>query len=331
MHPNWKALASVYIPRQTFVSASSKKTTPPDSTAQNSTFPSNFQSYKEYQSIIESTPSSSTGVAQPAVTRSKSKLSAAAIPFNQNLFFKAAMANDCATIRNMFRCQTTVNTSVNAVDSFGWSALMMAACENATEAVVLLLELGADRDYIDAKGHSALSLAKAKNYGFVVQELTKPRHKEEAPPETTHKNEPFFCKLCKREFKETSEQSHRASTVHQFNYNRKRGLKTTTYYGLPDTHKGFQMLLRQGWDREKGLGPRQDGQQFPVKTVLRKRGAGLGIQQDPARVTHFGMYDTEAVRRRWEPVAKKPLTKKDMLRNISKDKRKEMKLRQELS
>ena len=91
------------------------------------------------------------------------------------------------------------------------------------------------------------------------------------------------------------------------------------------------MLLREGWDPEGGLGSEQQGQQFPVKTVLKRDRLGFGIKgKDKARVTHFEAGDTAAIRRPSEEcfVDAKQLKKKDIVREA---KQWELRMRQYLN
>ena len=90
------------------------------------------------------------------------------------------------------------------------------------------------------------------------------------------------------------------------------------------------MLLREGWDPEGGLGSEQQGQQFPVKTVLKRDRLGFGIKgKDKARVTHFEAGHTAAIRRPSEEcfVDAKQL-KKDIVREA---KQWELRMRQYLN
>lgn len=52
--------------------------------------------------------------------------------------------------------------NVNATDSFGWTALMQAACDSTPEMVQLLLDSGADKSYKDSEGKTAYDYAIGK-------------------------------------------------------------------------------------------------------------------------------------------------------------------------
>jgi len=57
------------------------------------------------------------------------------------------------------------------------------------------------------------------------------------------------------------------------------------------------MLLRSGWSREEGLGPKGQGMRAPVKTVLKRDRLGLGLSdtKNKPKVTHFSSFDPKSV------------------------------------
>jgi len=68
---------------------------------------------------------------------------------------------------------------INAQDSQGWTALMMAAAHGHTEIVRMMLERGADREIKEEKGLTALMMAQQYNYSeyrTIVKNLTKIFH-----------------------------------------------------------------------------------------------------------------------------------------------------------
>ena len=140
----------------------------------------------------------------------------------------------------------------------------------------------------------------------------------------------FYCELCQMPIPNASKSDHSTSTLHLFSCQHQ---PSVTSYGIPESNRGFQMLLRSGWDREKGLGPHKQGQRFPVKTVLKQDrlgfGSGGGEGKQKARVTHFSAHDRAAVRfsrDRHKKVQQVP-KKKDILQEKQKDKQWEKRLR----
>lgn len=250
--------------------------------------------------------------------------------FDRNLLFRAALSDDLETVSSL----NYKGNDVNSCDSFGWSALMIAACEGSQKVCKFLLNEGCNVNTVDRSGNSALSLAKAKNRTEIVKMLEerienvektdKPIDETETEPVTF---EPFWCENCQRMFKETSKESHVASTLHRFN--RKNTFEFSRRYFIPESNIGFKMMLRQGWDRESGLGPNNEGKIYPVKTTIRKARSGLGVKQDSARITHYSAFDRDAIK--WRSPPPKAKTKKQLERDLNKNKRKEIAIRKALS
>lgn len=181
--------------------------------------------------------------------------------------FKMAECNNVEVLSKL----VASGIDVNQRDSFGWTSLMCAACSGAESAVRILLGARADVTASDP-GYNALYLAKKHGHAKIVKLLT---HGLEPPPPTSllvkHETT-YYCELCKVTCK-TSKLKHEASTVHLLTVN---SLKVKTFYGIPESNKGFQMLMRHGWDREKGLGPEGSGRKFPIKATQRKDRRGVG-------------------------------------------------------
>ena len=93
------------------------------------------------------------------------------------------------------------------------------------------------------------------------------------------------------------------------------------------------MMLRSGWQPEKGLGSEGQGQKFPVKTVLKRDRQGLGVEKESrAKVTHFGPKDTasvETVVKTERKMRASTLSKKAQRKKLSKERRKERDFRLE--
>ncbi|XP_019645724.1 PREDICTED: G patch domain and ankyrin repeat-containing protein 1 homolog [Branchiostoma belcheri] len=207
---------------------------------------------------------------------------------------------------------------LNATDPFGWTALMCASFAGHQSVVRCLLEHGANwREQADSRGRNALDLArKARHQNIVdlIQEFSNNgilSVAKDDQEETGQDQNGYFCGVCQQEFKETSKEDHEHSTVHLFNC---QHAPPSTMYFLPESNRGFQMMLREGWDREEGLGrDGRKGQKFPVKTVLKRDRTGLGARQDyRAKVTHFSSRDTKAVKKPQE--SEKKLRKRTLSR-----------------
>lgn len=191
---------------------------------------------------------------------------------------------------------------INVCDQFSWTALMCASHSGQFCVVKYLLDKGAEwRNHKDSQGRTALDLARlANNFNVVdlllsINDGAKTKHKKMSKKESCTKKAKFWCSICEQEFTD-SRKVHHGSTVHLFNTQRK---PQKTFYYIPDGNVGYQMMLKSGWNEEKGLGPEGIGRKFPVKTVLKRDRLGLGSKESKqARVTHFGPNDHSAVRRR---------------------------------
>ncbi len=212
--------------------------------------------------------------------------------------FLAAQANDADKLQE---CLEEVS-DIDSCDQYGWSALMMAASAGSLDAVQLLLEAGADVSVVDKSGNTCLRLAKIKGHRDVAdliinhnaQLLTRRAENVEAEDGSAAKS--FFCEECKMTFVESTYLEHLSSTVHQISSGA-ASFKHPTYYGLPESNRGFQMMLSKGWDREGGLGPDgKKGKKFPVKTVLKRDRQGIGAEgANIPRVSHFKPNDPASV------------------------------------
>ncbi len=245
---------------------------------------------------------------------------------------------------------------VNMTDTFDWTLLMSAAYAGHIETVKYLMSVGAEwRETINSSGQNAVDLALSAGHNHIA-DLIKHYNDEKYIPSsnsrdlnshisyldpndndsqfniqnTPEKREPYFCDICKLSVSQEAPHKHSTSTLHQFNC--QHHPSPHVVYGIPQSNRGYQMLLKKGWDPESGLGSEQQGQQFPVKTVLKRDRLGLGVQsKDKARVTHFEAGDTAAIRRPGDSVETKQLKKKEILREARKDKQWELKMRQYLS
>lgn len=324
MHPNWKALATLHYPPQLFVTEG--ETSCSNKRKKSKVIPENItgeDAAKFYEKIVSTTPSVPSPLEAPQQPAEK-KLNRVllAMPFNEKEFFKAAMQNDSCLIERMIHSNLKF---INTVDQYGWTALMMAACDGCSGSVNMLLEYGADTAIKDKKGYDALSLATKNHHAHIIKELQKQTKPQNSAPDMMY--EEFHCDLCNQKFKEITKNKHRCSTLHQLNIGNK--YKYSTRYGIPDSNRGFQLMIKQGWDRDKGLGPNEDGKLYPVKTVIRKYRNGIGVEQQSAKVTHFGPNDLNAIKTRVNHP--KSQTKRQLNKALHKNRIQERILRNELS
>ncbi|XP_030025294.1 G patch domain and ankyrin repeat-containing protein 1 homolog [Manduca sexta] len=184
--------------------------------------------------------------------------------------------NDVDTLRQVLdNCPDKINT----IDEFGWSLLMIACQANSIDTARELLLRGADISVRDKAGNSARSLViKNKNYQLADILLS---HRTKSP-DTIRNDEPkvklkenYHCETCNKVFADKEE--HLSSTIH--NINASRGKKPTANFVIPSSNKGYQLMLKDGWDRLSGLGPDGSGKKYPIKTVQKIDRKGLGHEK----------------------------------------------------
>ena len=251
---------------------------------------------------------------------------------------------------------TSGSQDVNAVDSFGWTVLMCASHAGHTDVVrYLLQEVGAQwKEIADRRGNTAVDLARISGH-FRTADLiekfddrqslipdTKPtgsrsisRKRRKSSSEQLSKKSTHYCEVCGMNVavvKESEVVGHKTSTLHQFSCQHKpRG----SFYGIPRSNRGYQLLVKGGWDPEGGLGSRKQGQKYPVKTVLKQDRLGLGVsakETSRPRVTHFSAFDEDAVKSAWERnsvLKKAPVQrrKREIVKAAEKEKKWELKMR----
>ncbi|XP_046366569.2 G patch domain and ankyrin repeat-containing protein 1-like isoform X2 [Haliotis rufescens] len=193
----------------------------------------------------------------------------------------------------------TSGANINVKDLYGWTPLMCSAYAGHMGVVQTLLGLGADWGLCERKGRTARDLANKVGHGSIVKLIDDTIADFQSSDDGSSSNqrvtneEGFFCEICKRHFSEGTERSHKTSTVHLFNCQLKP--KKPSYL-ISESNVGYQMMLRSGWNADRGLGPREEGQKYPVKTVLKRNREGLGGEQKSTpRVTHFPPRDVRAV------------------------------------
>ena len=251
---------------------------------------------------------------------------------------------------------------INTVDGFNWTLLMCAAHAGHTTIVEYLLDQGADwQHYTDRRRNNAADLARIAGHPniaelieshtrtcsnpyshkqsypsthetqTVIEDCREKRHHSSASNSKITDQSPssFYCEICKMTVKLDSStvSKHTTSTVHQFSC---QHIPKVTPYIIPESNRGFQLLLKGGWNPEKGLGPEQQGQQLPVKTVLKQDRLGFGLSRKAKpRVTHFSAHDKAAVkphRERFRKEKEQP-KKKDILKAAERDRRWEIRMR----
>ncbi|XP_065898416.1 G patch domain and ankyrin repeat-containing protein 1-like [Dysidea avara] len=223
--------------------------------------------------------------------------------------FQAAQSGDLVTIEEALLQD---KFDINMTDSYNWTLLMCAAYAGHHPVVELLVRHRALWEEVrDRRGFNAADLATTGGHVSIVDLLVTPSHQPSDSPaanvnirsrrkrrrSTIEKNLPekFFCSVCQIEVNGLLEHEHNLSTVHQFN---SQFRSTDIPYSIPHSNKGFQLLMKGGWNPECGLGPDGQGTRQPVKTVLKRDREGLGSGKKlKPRVTHFPSFDKSAIHR----------------------------------
>lgn len=253
-----------------------------------------------------------------------------------NCVLKAVESGDLEFLQH-----NLTSSNVNISDDYGWTPLMSAAFCGNYKIVDFLLKLGANTRCRDKSGFTAGGLASKKNYSGIVALL---REKQSSSnPEASssmaassqkdtdqrRKSKEFYCTICRETFRETTLQKHQTSTLHIFNTKPK--LPDVGAYAIPRQNRGYQMLLKKGWN-EGGLGPDARGSKYPVKTVLKRDRRGLDDgSKAKARVTHFGSGDSRAVASITRKPREKTVRRRDRERLLSREARRERAFRRALS
>ncbi|XP_071509513.1 G patch domain and ankyrin repeat-containing protein 1-like [Diadema antillarum] len=226
------------------------------------------------------------------------------------------------------------DVSLKHSDQYGWNALMCAAYSGHFRLVRYLTK----KDpflchHRNKQGQSASDLANLAGHHSIARFLQQCEEGSAATTEVvtgaacsspSRSNQPYWCDACQVEIRNSASDMHQRSTAHLFSC--KHAPKSTLYH-IPESNRGYQMLLQDGWDQEMGLGKAGEGNKFPVKTILKRdrRGLGAADTDSKPRITHFKPYDTDAVRRqpkkeRKNQVKTNPVNKKTQVRDRDRQK-----------
>ncbi|XP_057323910.1 G patch domain and ankyrin repeat-containing protein 1 homolog isoform X1 [Microplitis mediator] len=227
----------------------------------------------------------------------------------------------------------------NIFDNYGWTPLMSAAYCGNKLIVEFLLKLNANKEYKNKCGLTAIKLAKKNNFNNIIELLENDKEflsKNLNINDNYNDSWNFYCKICNKNYKETTVKQHEASIIHNLNKNFELPPAFNSY-GLSKQNKGYQIMLNNGWDDRKGLGPTGTGFKYPVKTILKRDRKGLGKKPfDKPRITHFKSNDINAITHIKQSKininsSKKILRKKDREKIINKMRKKDREIRIELS
>ncbi|KAM3957909.1 G patch domain and ankyrin repeat-containing protein 1 homolog [Aphomia sociella] len=199
-----------------------------------------------------------------------------ALQISDKDLFITVQNNDIDTLKQAL---DSCPDKINVIDEYGWSLLMIACQANSVDAVKELLNRGIDTTIRDKAGNSAQSLV-IKNKNYVLADIllsNKKSNEVDSIIPTKHVKvklkEEYVCEICgNKSFSDKEE--HLSSTIH--NINASKNKKLPANYVIPETNKGYQLMLKVGWDKDSGLGPEGTGKKYPIKTVQKMDRKGLG-------------------------------------------------------
>lgn len=167
----------------------------------------------------------------------------------ENKFLQCAQNGDLNEVKKIVN-DNSVDSNVS--DQFGWTAVMCAAYSGHKDIVRYLLSIGALwKDIVNSKGQTALDLAQLAKQNDICKllenwdSISRARKRKHT---NNISHNPFWCTVCQQEFTE-DEKKHQSSTVHQFNCQHK---PKGTHYSIPDNNPGYKLMVKSGWDEEKG-------------------------------------------------------------------------------
>lgn len=330
LHPNWKALATVDFEHRIFVRGQNKIDIeePKESKYKEIGNLSGEEAKNYYMEVISGPSLSSISTIKPnhcnkIIDDRVTVVSNTPLDLSERLvnnFLLAAQENNCDELKDIYvKCPNVLD----ATDDFGWTALMCAVQSSSLEAVQFLLKQQANVEKKDKIGKTALSLA--KNNKRILNLFKQAKTRSGSNVYDRQCKTELFCDVCQQNFYAKDKKNHLTSTLHVFNVNKNKKLKTI--YGIPENNRGYQILLRTGWNKDNGLGPRGCGNKYPIKTVLKRDRHGLGSETGIPRVTHNPNSDEKLHRIETH----KTLNKKYKKHMHSKDKFIERDIRRELS
>ena len=154
-HPNWKALATASFEHKIFIKSTGTEN---EKVVKSKDLKSPIEIKEEvsefYQEVLNMPSSSNKSEEKkPQKQNKRHKRKIDKIPFCKQKLFRLALNNDSTGIDALL--QNSSNIDINAVDQFGWTALMISACEGSVESFrTLLLNHNADLSIKDRTGNS---------------------------------------------------------------------------------------------------------------------------------------------------------------------------------
>lgn len=245
--------------------------------------------------------------ADNAPARKKKRPDAAAAPeiSLERSEFEAFMAVENGNVKKLHKALLH-GVDVNSRDSFKWTLLMVAASAGQLGIVKYLLEhhrAKLDIAAHDGQGSTAAYLAHRMGHKTIAALLTDPTPLQAVDPSRKPRTaravtaasdtapvSAWFCPECKAT-QTQAPSTHNASIVHHVSC---QHAVSSQPFVLTAANRGYQMLVRAGWDHG-GLGADGEGRLQPPPTRLKRDRGGVGGPAPAPRVTHFAAFDESAV------------------------------------
>ncbi|CAK9298894.1 unnamed protein product [Gordionus sp. m RMFG-2023] len=169
---------------------------------------------------------------------------------------------------------------INTSDFYGWTPLVSAISKHDYQMVFFLIDNGATHkvgfdidcfmEYLDNHYQTLNVKYKSNKILYTSKNETDKNIKKLATK---------YCSLCNEYISldfDAKWDEHIASIVHLMHKNKES--KRNPHYHLPASNKGFQLLLKNGWNPEMGLGPEGQGKLYPIRTKIKQDKKGFGYQ-----------------------------------------------------
>lgn len=211
---------------------------------------------------------------------------------NKHSLFKAIESHDIEYIKRYL----SEGYDPFVEDEFKWNIIMMSVSSSANDILSYLLANISDKSRLlgliekrDQAGNSVTSLAKKfhnKQAIEIIEDFRLERSKEEQKPieivinETLDSKSSYQCQICKNVFNQSKE-DHLKSIVHQLNDPERASEVATSVSGsnhLKSDNKGYQMLIKSGWNETSGLGMKEQGVRNPITGKVKLNRTGIGIK-----------------------------------------------------
>lgn len=185
----------------------------------------------------------------------------------KNALFKAVEANDVAYVREYL----SRGHDPFVEDEYQWNVFMIAVASSSNDVLACLLsQEDNERPLIverlterrDLAGNTAVTLARNLRNPTamrLIDDFLNPRPiNNDIKPEPSELAATFWCDICKASFAQTQAE-HVASIVHQINDTDSRTEGVCGKQHLTSDNKGYQLMVKSGWDETSGLGPSGQG------------------------------------------------------------------------